>query len=76
MFPSWIVFVIGSMVILFGAFRLSLVFRSSTDEQVARERGGIFGYGRRTNLLFGLVYVLMGVLLLLGLVGVKMPWQH
>ena len=75
MLPAWIVGAVAALVILFGGFRIKLAFRSKEEEQAARQRGGLFGYGRRTHVLFGVVYILMGVLLLLGLFGVKMPWQ-
>ena len=75
MLPAWIVAVVGGLVILFGLFRIRLAFRSAEEEAAARQRGGLFGYGRRTHILFGVVYILMGTLLLLGLFGVKLPWQ-
>ena len=73
--PEWLVFTVGVLVIVFGAFRFRLAFRSENDEDSARDKGGLFGYPRRTHGLFGLVYVLMGVLLILGALGVKMPWM-
>ena len=76
MLPAWIVAAVGGLVIVFGLFRIRLAFRSAEEEQAARQRGGLFGYGRRTHFLFGVVYILMGVLLLLGLFGVKLSWLH
>jgi len=76
MLPPWLVIAVGTLVIVFGLFRIRLAFRSAEEEQAARARGGLFGYGRRTHVLFGVVYILMGVMLLLGLFGVKMPWQR
>jgi len=73
--PVWLVFLVGSLVILFGVFRLRLAFRSREEDDKARARGGLYGYGRRQQFLFGLVYVLLGLMLLLGAFGVKMPWQ-
>src|SRR5262249_12085948 len=75
MLPAWTVAAGAALIILFGGCRIKLAFRSREEEQAARQRGGLFGYGRRTHVLFGIVYILMGVLLLLGLFGVKMPWQ-
>jgi hypothetical protein len=76
MLPAWLVAAVGTLVIVFGLFRMRLAFRSEEEQQAARQRGGLFGYGRRTHFLFGVVYILMGVLLVLNLFGVKMPWQH
>jgi hypothetical protein len=74
--PAWLVLAVGAVVILFGLFRLRLAFRSPADEESARDQKGMFGYPRRTHGLFGLVYILMGVLLILGALGVRMPWMH
>jgi hypothetical protein len=74
--PVWLVFTVGATVIVFGAFRLRLAFRSSKAEDVARSKGGMFGYPRRTHGLFGAVYILMGLLLILGALGVRMPWMR
>jgi hypothetical protein len=74
--PVWLVVLVGSVVILFGLFRLKLALRSKEDEDKARVRGGLYGYPRRTHILFGVVYMTMGVFLILGALGVKMPWMH
>jgi uncharacterized membrane protein HdeD (DUF308 family) len=76
MLPAWIVGAVGALVIVFGLFRIKLAFRTRAEEDAARQRGGLYGYRRHTHILFGLVYILMGVLLLLGLFGVKLPWQQ
>jgi hypothetical protein len=72
--PTWLVLAVGVLVILFGLFRVKVAFRSREEEEVAKSRGGLFGYPRRTHALFGIVYVLMGLMLILGGLGVKMPW--
>lgn len=74
--PVWLVVTVGALVIIFGLFRMRLALRSKEESESAREKGGMFGYPRRTHALFGAVYVLMGVLLLLGAMGVKMPWMR
>ena len=73
--PIWLVVAVSALVMVFGFFRLRLAFRSRNDEDQAKARGGLYGYGRRQQFLFGLVYVLLGVMLLLGAFGLKMPWQ-
>jgi hypothetical protein len=74
--PAWLVITVGAVVVVFGVFRLAMVFRSKQAEESARQKGGLFGYPRRTHGLFGLVYVAMGVLLILGALGVRMPWMR
>jgi len=74
--PVWLVILVGSLVSLFGLYRIKLAFRSSEEDEQARARGGLYGYGRRQQFLFGFVYVFLGVMLLLGAFGLKMPWQH
>jgi hypothetical protein len=74
--PVWLVLTVGALVILFGLFRLRLAIRPPKEEEEAVTRKGMFGYPRRTHGLFGAVYVLMGVLLILGALGVRMPWMR
>jgi hypothetical protein len=74
--PVWLVVLVGSVVILFGLFRVKLAMRSREEEANARGKGGLFGYPRRTHILFGVVYMAMGVLLILGAMGVRMPWMR
>ena len=73
--PPWLVFLVGALVIVFGLFRVKVSLRSQEDDERAREGKGLFAYPRRTHALFGVVYILMGVMLILGAVGVKMPWM-
>lgn len=74
--PVWLVVLVGSVVIVFGLFRMKLAMRSREDEASARAKGGLYGYPRRTHILFGVVYMAMGVFLILGAIGVKMPWMR
>ena len=74
--PVWLVVLVGIVVTLFGLFRMRLALRSPEEQGRARRQGGVFGYPRRTHVLFGIVYIAMGVLLILGAMGVKMPWMH
>ena len=68
--PPWIFLAIGSIVTIFGAYRIRLAFRSSEDDERAKKRGGLYGMGRRTHFLVGTVYILMGLALVLGAFGV------
>jgi hypothetical protein len=74
--PVWLIVTVGVAVTLFGLFRMRLALRSADDEARARKQGGMFAYPRRTHVLFGVVYVAMGVLLILGAMGVRMPWMR
>ncbi len=46
-------------------------FRSDEADQKAREAGGLYGLGRRTHLLFGIVYILMAAYLILSAFGIN-----
>jgi hypothetical protein len=69
--PAWVFAAVGILVVVFGAWRIRLSFRSAVDDEAAKQRGGLYGVGRRTHLLIGIVYILLGVYLLLGAFGVK-----
>ena len=69
--PPWIPFVIGLLVVAFGAYRMRLAFRSSEDEERARAKGGLYGMARRTHFLVALVYLIMGTMLVLSAFGVR-----
>jgi hypothetical protein len=68
--PPWIPLVVGVLVVAFGAYRMRLAFRSQEAEERARERGGLYGMARRTHFLVGLVYLLMGAMLVASAFGV------
>jgi hypothetical protein len=74
--PEWVVIAVGAVVIAFGLFRLRLALRSAKAHEAARAQGGLIGYPRRTHGLFAIVYILMGALLIMGALGVKMPWMQ
>jgi hypothetical protein len=70
--PPWIFAAVGVVVILFGAWRIRLSTRSMEDDQAAKRRGGIYGVGRRTHLLIGCLYILLGLYLLIEAFGVRL----
>lgn len=70
--PAWVFLVVGALVILFGGWRIRLGFRSDAEDAWAKKRGGIYAVGRRTHLLVGTIYILMGVYLILGAFGIKL----
>ncbi|HEU0037070.1 MAG TPA: hypothetical protein VFQ53_40950 [Kofleriaceae bacterium] len=69
--PVWLLLAVAALVILFGLHRIRLGFRSDEAEQRARKRKGLYAMGRRTHLLIGIVYVLLGS----GLVATAFGWN-
>jgi hypothetical protein len=67
--PPWLIITLSGLVILFGLFRISLAFRKK-DERATK---GLYAYPARTQVLIGVIYVLLGVLLILPLFGVRIP---
>jgi hypothetical protein len=71
--PRWLPLAVGALVIIFGLYRLRLGLRRSPPaDEASRQRGGMYGLGRRTHLLFGIVYLAMGVMLVLSGLGVHL----
>lgn len=56
----WLTLGVASLVIIFGLYRIQMVFRSSEEEQRARQRKGLFGFPGRTHLLIGIIYLMLG----------------
>jgi hypothetical protein len=69
--PVWLTLGVAALVIFFGGYRILLSFRSKDEDQRARARGGLFGMGRRTQFLIGVVYILLGS----GLVATTFGWN-
>ncbi len=71
-FPPSIVAILAGLVILFGIFRIALGFQKPPrDDEIPRK--GLFAYPRRTQILVGSIYVILGVLLILPVFGVRIP---
>lgn len=62
--PVWLTLGVAILVILFGVHRLRLSFRSAEEEERARQRKGLYGMGRSTHRLVGIVYLLLGAALI------------
>jgi hypothetical protein len=60
--PAWITFVVAAIVSAFGVYRLYLAFTS--DEETLAQRKGLYGLPRRTHAIFGALYLLLGVFLI------------
>ena len=70
--PPWLFAVIGVVVIVFGIWRIKLSRRSLEEDQAAQRRGGLYGVNRRTHLLIGCLYILLGLYLLIESFGVRL----
>ena len=64
--PVWLRLLVSAMVVAFGGYRIVLSFRSDKEDETARRRGGLYAFQRRTHLLFGVFYLLVGGFLLFG----------
>jgi hypothetical protein len=69
--PRWLVLLVGALVIAFGLYRIRMGFRSDEEDQKARARGGMYGFPRRTHALIGIVYLIMGTMLVLSGFGIE-----
>jgi hypothetical protein len=73
--PAWLTLFVAALVLGFGAFRLWLAFRRAPkrdDDGVRRPRArGMYAMNKRTHLLIGVVYMLLGT----GLVATVFGWN-
>jgi len=69
--PAWLTLTCAAMVILSGSYRIKLGLRSRAAEERAREKKGLFGMARRTHILYGIIYLLLGA----GLIAITFGWD-
>jgi len=69
--PPWLTLSCAAMVILWGAYRIRMGMRSDEADAKAREKRGLVALPRRTHVLIGIVYLLLGA----GLVAVTFGWN-
>ncbi|MBX3160038.1 MAG: hypothetical protein KF773_28980 [Deltaproteobacteria bacterium] len=76
--PAWLTLGVAILVLIFGAFRLWLAFRpekkaaADGDDGAVRSRSrGIYAMRKRTHLLIGIIYMLLGV----GLTATVFGWN-
>jgi len=69
--PVWLMLGVAAVVIIFGLYRVRLAFRSDADDERAKERGGLYGMARRTHMLIGIIYLLLGT----ALVATSFGWN-
>ena len=58
--PIWLTLGVAAFVIAFGAHRIRLAFRSTEEQARAKAKGGMYGLSKRTHLIVGTVYLLLG----------------
>ena len=70
--PVWLTLGVAALVIIFGVYRIHLAI-TRTPEQAAKAktRGGLYAMSRRTHVLIGIVYLLLGA----GLVATTFGWN-
>jgi hypothetical protein len=67
--PVWLLYGVAALVIIFGVHRIRIGFRSDAEDKRARSRKGLYAMARRTHILIGVVYVLLGSALLATALG-------
>ena len=58
--PIWLTLGIAALVMIFGVFRIRMSLRSDEEDAKARARKGMYAMGRRTHLLIGIIYLMLG----------------
>jgi hypothetical protein len=70
--PVWLALAVAAFVVFFGVYRIRLGLTMSAEaEAKARERGGLYGMGKRFHLFIGVIYILMGA----ALTAMAFGWQ-
>jgi hypothetical protein len=67
--PIWLTLGVAALVIIFGVYRIRIAMRTDEADSRARPRKGLYAMGRRTHLLVGIVYLLLGAGLLVTAFG-------
>jgi hypothetical protein len=69
--PIWLTLGVAALVIIFGVYRIRIAMRTDEQDSRARPRRGLYAMGRRTHLLVGIVYLLLGA----GLLATAFGWN-
>ena len=62
--PMWLTLSVGLLVLVWGAFRVRIGLRNDVEQEEAEQRRGLYALPRRTHLLLGVVYMIMGGMLI------------
>ncbi len=69
--PPWLSLTCAVLIAVWGVYRIRLGLRSEEAERRATAKKGLFALPRRTHLLIGVVYVLLGI----GLGAIGLGWR-
>lgn len=70
--PVWLTLGVAALVIIFGVYRIHLAITRTPDQDAkAKARGGLYGMSKRTHVLIGIVYLLLGA----GLTATAFGWN-
>jgi hypothetical protein len=70
--PVWLTLGVAALAFLWGIYRIRIGLRSDEADRRARDgKRGLFAMARRTHLLFGVVYLLLGA----ALVAASLGWS-
>ena len=61
--PVWLLYGVAVLIMIFGVHRVRIGFRSDAEDKRARSRKGLYAMPRRTHVLIGFVYLLLGAAL-------------
>jgi uncharacterized membrane protein HdeD (DUF308 family) len=70
--PAWLTFLVAGMVIAFGIYRiyLALTARKPTDpDRPTLQRKGLYSMSPRRHILLGIIYLILGAMLIAGALG-------
>ena len=67
----WLTLGVAALVLIFGAYRIRVAFRTDEQDQRARAKKGLYAMRRRTHFLIGTIYLLLGA----GLIATSFGWN-
>lgn len=74
--PRWLVFVLAAWVSVFGAYRLWVAFKKDGKDPKRSHWNqiSVFGRSKRAHAIYGVLYLLLGGMLIATGLGVDMPF--
>ena len=73
--PIWLTLLVAAVVSIFGVYRIWIAISPSDDTEGSRwDTVAAFGRTKRAHLIYGILYLAMGVMLCLAGFGVKLPF--
>ena len=65
--PPFITFTVAACVIAFGCYRLFLAF--TVDAETLAKRKGLYGMSKSRHTFYGILYLVLGAMLIAGALG-------